>query len=75
MLDILDRVRANSVDSSLVHIEDCPYLSMAPIVAKVIANNREECEYLGISRWRLIVGLAADDGSGFTGVVFSRSRV
>jgi hypothetical protein len=67
MLDISDRVRANSVDSSLVHIEDCPYLPIAPIVSKVIANNRKEHEYLGISRWRLIVGQAADDGSGFTG--------
>jgi hypothetical protein len=68
MLDIFNRIRANSVDSSLVHIEYYPYLPIAPIVAKVIANNREEREYLGISRWRLIVGQAADDGSGFTGV-------
>jgi hypothetical protein len=68
MLDIFDRVQANSVDSSLVHIEDCPYLPKAPIIAKVIANNRGEREYLGISRGRLIVGQAADDGSGFTGV-------
>jgi hypothetical protein len=55
------------VDSSLVHIEDCPYLPIPPIVAKVIANNQEEREYLGISRWRLIVRQAAADGSGFTG--------
>jgi hypothetical protein len=75
MLDISDRVRTNSVDSSLIHIEDCPCLPIAPIVAKVIANNREEREYLGILRWRLIVGRAADDGPGFTGFVFSRSRV
>jgi hypothetical protein len=68
MLDIFDRVGANSVDSSLVHIEDWPYLPRAPVVAKVIANNREERGYLGISRWCLIVGQAADDGSGFTGV-------
>jgi hypothetical protein len=75
MLDIFDRVRANSVDSSLVHIEDYPYLPIAPIVAKVIANNREEREYPGISRWRLIVGQVMDDNSGFTGFVFNRSRV
>jgi hypothetical protein len=67
MLDIFDRIRANSVDSSLVHIEDCPYLPMVPIIAKVIANNGEEPEHLGISRWHLIVGQAVDDGSGFTG--------
>jgi hypothetical protein len=68
MFDIFDRVRVNSVDSSFVHIEDCPYLSIAPIVAKIIANNREEREYLGISRWHLIVGQVVDDGSGFTAV-------
>jgi hypothetical protein len=58
------------VDSFLVHIEDCPYFLITPIVAKVIANTQEEREYLGISRWLLIVGQAADDGSGFTGVCF-----
>jgi hypothetical protein len=68
MLDIFDRVRANSVDSSLVHIKDCPYLPIAPIVAKVIANNREEREHLGISRWHLIVDQAVDNGSVFTGL-------
>jgi hypothetical protein len=50
MLDIFDRARANSVETSLVHTEDCPYLPIAPIVAKVIANNQEEREHLGISR-------------------------
>jgi hypothetical protein len=67
MLDIFDRVPANSAESPLVHIEDCPYLPIALIVVNVIANNREEREYLGIWRWRLIVGQAADDSSGFTG--------
>jgi hypothetical protein len=68
MLDLFDRVRVNSVDSSLVHIEDCAYLPIAPTVAKVIANNRQQRKYLGISGWRLIVGQAADDGLGFTGL-------
>jgi hypothetical protein len=68
MLDIFDRVRANPVDNSLIHIEDCLYLPITLIVAKVIANNREQRECLGISRWRLMVGQAADDGSHFTGV-------
>jgi hypothetical protein len=58
MLDIFDRVRTNSVESPLVHIENCPYLPIAPIVVKVMANNREEREYQGISRWRFIVGQA-----------------
>jgi hypothetical protein len=68
MLDIFDRVRENSVDSPLVHIEDCLYLPITSIIVKVIANNRKEHEYLGIPGWCLIVGQAADDGSGFTGV-------
>jgi hypothetical protein len=75
MLDIFDRFRVNSIDNPLIHIEDCPYLPVSPIVVKVIANNREKREYLGISRWRLIVGQTAADGSGFTAVCLQWNRV
>jgi hypothetical protein len=75
MFEVFDCFRANSVDSPLVHIEDCPSLPIAPVVVKAIANNWEEREYLGFRDGVLSSVRRRMTARASRGFVFSGSRV